>query len=134
MSTFSVDWDATFSTVTGLNGASISGNTTTTGSTVLDLDTKLAVKITVEIAYGATASPATLYLLADSDDTPNFESPTTDQPFSMTIPGVASTTIRRSVTVRAEDAGKLKVAVNNPSGNSSITATVRYKYAVGTAA
>jgi hypothetical protein len=83
----------------------------------------------LSIAYGGTAAGVTVYILRDVDGT-NYEDAASAYSFQMV--GTASATVRRGFTVRGEDAGRFKVRVSNPSGNSTVTATLNARQATGT--
>jgi hypothetical protein len=131
MGNFYQDWDAGWAaeTTANLDGTgSIAANSSVAGAAVSN-DLRTYTEVSVTVAYGATAADATVYVLRDVDGT-NFEA-IADKPFGVTIPGVASTTIRRTFTVPAS-VSRFKVAAFNPAANSAITVTVRYRQAVGT--
>jgi hypothetical protein len=120
-----------------LNGATIAGGSNSSpGDTINNyaaspnevLDTELELAI----AYGVTISGGgcVVYICRSIDGT-NFESPTNDAPYSFTMPAVASTTVRRLFTVSGADVGTFHVVVGNPSTNSTVTATLRYRQSQG---
>jgi hypothetical protein len=130
MGNFYTDWDNTWTaeTTPNLDGTgSIAANASVPG-TAISNDLKTATEISVTIVFGTVAADAILYILRDVDGT-NFEA-IADRPFGANIPGTASTTVRRAMTVLAA-ISRFKIAVFNPTGNSAITATVRYRQAVG---
>lgn len=130
MSAFNITWPASFTDLTGLIAQAIAAAANVVSSAIIDNNNKLSTEVTVSITYGGTAAGATIYILRDIDGT-NFEAIATDRPEAFVAPGVASSTVRVVFTVQADQASRFKVAVANPTGNSSITVTARYKQATG---
>lgn len=98
--------------------------------TAVSNDGKLDTEVSIEVQYGATyAADVVLYLLRDVDGT-NYEGQETAQGYA--VPGAASTTRRRTVTVPAS-VGRFKPFVDNPSG-ASVTVTVRTRQSTGVTA
>lgn len=126
MATQYLQWEDTW-TATTLAGTSVAdGANGETGA--ISADQKYATLISVEIAYGATVNEsAEVLVLTETDDGPGYEAEA-DQPTTIAMPATASTTHKRTFTLRAESAADFKIAVSNGTG-ASITATVRYKQA-----
>lgn len=92
----------------------------------IDNDTKLGTNVSVEIAYGGTATEGVnVYLLRDVDGT-NYEA-VADGPWGFAMPYATSVTRRRTFWVPGW-ISKFKVHLTNDSG-ASVTATVRTQQA-----
>lgn len=126
MATGGFNWDTAWST-TSINGSTVTNSNSATTSAAVSNDNKAATEVSVEIAYGATATQGVVVeLLRDVDGT-NFEA-STDSPWGFTMPFSTSTTYRRTFTVYGENVSAFKVKATNGSG-ASVTATVRYRQA-----
>lgn len=129
MGSYYQDWELTWTT-TSINASAVA-NAGTAITAAISNDLKLGTEVSVEIAYGATASQGVkVYILRDVDGT-NYEA-VADGAWGFEMPKTTSTTHRRSFTVSA-DISRFKIHLTNDSG-ASVTATVRYQQAVGTTA
>jgi len=119
-----------YAAVSGLNGQSIAANANAVSAAV-SLSGALGVEFSLDINFGATASAPTVYILRNGDDT-NFEAIGVGAPFSFSANATPSTNHVFTVfTLTADDADQVKIGVANPSGNSSITVTLRVKTVQG---
>lgn len=121
----SFDWDAAW-VITSINASAIA-DAASAVTAAIDNDTKLATRVSVEIAYGATVNEGVkVYVLANIDDT-LFED-TVDDPFSFEMPSAVSATRVRAFAVPGT-IDQFKIKLTNDSG-AQVTATVRTKQAV----
>lgn len=128
MGNFKIDRGAESWQTTSINGSTIS-NSAESNTGAISLDDYLGVEVSVEIAYGGTASAGVqVHVLGDIDGT-NYEA-RADLPYGFEMPRATSTTFRRRFSLSAQDYANFKVNVYNPSG-ASITATVRYRRFLG---
>lgn len=129
---FGQDWGTLAWTTDGtLNAASIANNASSDSGAISN-DGKLDTEVSVEIAYGATASAgAVVYVLREVGGSGgnDYES-RDDLPWGFEMPRTVSTTHVRTFTVPAS-IGRFKIQVFNNAVGASITATVRYRQAAG---
>lgn len=84
------------------------------------------MRISVEIAYGATANQGIyVYLLPAVDDT-NYAT-VNDAQWSVEMPSATSVTRYFTFAVAGEQVDKFKILLENNTG-ATVTATLRYKY------
>lgn len=123
--------NGSWATDANLNAASIAANAET-DSAVIALNTKIGVQVSIDVTYGGTITGGgvQVYVLCDVDGT-NYEARTTDSPYGFTLPTNASGHVRRTFFVDAEDCPNFKVGVYNPTGNSSVTVTLRTRDVTG---
>lgn len=128
MGSYGINRDVESWQTTSLNGSTITnGSESATGA--IALDGYLGVEVSVEVAYGGTASAGVqVHILGDIDGT-NYEA-RADLPHGFEMPKTTSTTFRRRFKVSAQDYANFKVNVYNPSG-ASVTVTVRYRRFLG---
>lgn len=119
------DWDASWTAID--TSLSISTGSTDT-SDAISLDGKAAAEVSIECAYGATASTGLkVYICRDVDGT-NYEA-AADLPFGVVLAYSTSTTYRRTITIDAGQVGSFKILLSNASG-ATVTVTTRIRYAV----
>lgn len=123
------DWDAAWTTTTGINAATVT-NAGTDVTETLSNDTKLATEVSIEIAYGATATEGVVVSILRDVDATNLEG-TGDAPYAFSMPFSTNTTHRRTITISGSTSA-FRVHLANDSG-ASVTATVRYRQAVAAA-
>ncbi len=129
MGSFYHDWDAAWAS-TSINASAVANAGTATTAAVSN-DLKLDTEVSIEAAYGGTATEGIkVYILRDVDGT-NYEA-VADGPYGFEMPRTASTTHRRTLTVPAA-ISNFKVHVTNNSG-ASVTVTVRTRQSIGTTA
>lgn len=118
------DWDSAWAT-TSINGNITNTSTSTTAAISNDL--KAATEVSVEIAYGVTASQGVKVQILRDVDGSNYEA-SADAPFEFEMPKTVSTTHRRTFTVPGS-VSNFKVSLSNNSG-ATVTAVVRTRQAI----
>lgn len=122
------DWSGTY---TALVNAQAIADTADNTSAAVSLDGKLAAKVGVTVAYGATASEGVkVYVLGLVDGT-NYETEA-DKPWGFKMPATVSTTHRRVFTIPASLYDSFKILITNDSG-ASVTVDVDYDTATAAA-
>lgn len=129
MGSFGHDHDAAWAATSIAASSITNGSNAATGA--ISNDGKLDTEVSVEVAYGATASAGVIVSVERDVDGTNYEA-TADQPFSFTMPNTVSTTHRRVFTIPGH-IGTSRVRLTNPSG-ATVTATVRTRSAMGVTA
>lgn len=125
MSVISTLWDSTF-TATSIAASTVT-NTSSATTAAIDNSSHAGTEVSVTVAYGGTATQGLVVnVLRMVDDTPTFESATTDACFGFSIPYSTSTTFHRVFSVSSDRISKFKVFVSNNTG-ASVTVTVKYK-------
>ncbi len=118
-----IDWNAAWTATSIASSAVSNGGSATTGA--ISLDGAIACDISIECAYGGTATEGLkVYILRDIDGA-NFES-IDDNPYGFSLAYAASVTRRKGFSVPAQGLSAFKVLLVNDAG-ASVTATVRYK-------
>src|SRR3712207_2655634 len=96
MGTYGHDHDGAWA-ATSINAASVANGASATTAAISN-DGKLGTEVSIEVAYGATASEGVkVYLLRDVDGT-NYEA-VADGPWGFEMPKTVSTTHRKPFTV-----------------------------------
>jgi hypothetical protein len=125
MAVSGVNWDTAWTT-SSINGSAVS-NAGSANTAAIDNDGKWATEVSVQVAYGATASQG-LRVFVDRDiDGTNYETGGS-KPWGFEMPKAVSTTFYRTFTVQASEVSKFRVRVTNDSG-ASVTVTVRTRQA-----
>lgn len=123
------NWTGTYTAL--IDAASVSDGSDNISSAV-SLDDKLAAKVGVTVAYGATANEGVkVYVLGLVDGT-NYEAEG-DDPWGFVMPYSASTTHRRVFTIPASVHDSFQILVTNDSG-ANVTVDVDYDTATATPA
>ena len=125
-------YDGTF--VSG--GLAVAAGTTTTSSTVISNsgaspNEVLDTEVTVAVTYGGTITGGGATISICRRTLTGFQSPAVDAPYGVTQIATASSTVNTTLMVRGFDIADFEVAVNNPTGNSSITVKVGYRQSQG---
>ncbi|MAT39199.1 MAG: hypothetical protein CL946_06315 [Ectothiorhodospiraceae bacterium] len=121
MSNATFSWSDSW-TATSIFEASI-GNGSDATSAAISNDGKIATEISVEVAYGTTATEGVkVYVLRDgvAYETEN------DKPFGMSLQYSTSTSYRKTFTVRGDEVSRFKILITNDSGDT-VDASAYYK-------
>lgn len=122
------DWTGTYTPLVDAQAVADAGDHT---SVAVSLDGKLAAKIGVTVAYGATVNQGVkVYVLGLVDGT-NYEGEA-DSPWGFEMPATVSTTHRRVFTIPAGLHDSFKILVTNDSG-AQVTVDVDYDTATAAA-
>lgn len=131
---FGQSWPSGWTTDANINAASIAANATLTSAAILNSVASpneiLDTECDLEIAYGITAVGVTVYILRQTQG--GYQT-TADMAYSFQMTGTPSTTVKMGFTVPGSEMGGFKVLLSNPSGNSSVTATLYYRQSQGQA-
>lgn len=122
------NWSGAYTALVNAAAVANGGDNT---SAAVSLDGKLALKIGITVAYGATASQGVkIYVLGLVDGT-NYEAEA-DLPWGFDMPYTVSTTHRRTFVIPAGMHDSIKILATNDSG-ASITLDVDYDTATAAA-
>jgi hypothetical protein len=133
---FGQNWPSSWTTDSTLNAATVTaGSNSSASATILNTAASpnevLDTEVEIDVAYGATITGGAAVIYICGQVSSGVESAVNDMPFSFLAPVAASTTCHARIVVSGADYGGFAVVVGNPSGNSSITVTVKTRQSQG---
>ena len=132
---FGQNWPSSWTTDATLTGSTVAGGANATSAAVLNTAASpnevLDTECDLSILAGSTITngPATIYILRQTQA--GYQAITDTNVYSFTSTLIASTTTHAVFVVPGADVGGFKIAIANPSSNSSLTVTLYYRQSQG---